>query len=210
MSRLARIFFSGLLALLPLVVTVVALGWAFSTLRDYLGPGSIFGDLLVSLGMGVGVISAAPYVAGLLALLIAVFLLGLVVESRIGAWFVGLFESLISRIPLVNHVYDLSKRFTSIMDTKGNANLKSMTPVWCFFGGEPGAAVLALLPSPRPVLIGAKEYLGVLVPSAPIPLGGALVYVPREWVRPAEGGVDDLMSVYVSMGVTPPRPVPPA
>ncbi len=91
------------------------------------------------------------------------------------------------------------------MDTKGNANLKSMTPVWCFFGGEPSAAVLALLPSPMPVLIGAKEYLGVLVPSAPVPLGGALVYVPREWVKPAEGGVDDLMSVYVSMGVTPPR-----
>ncbi len=71
MSRLARIFFSGLLALLPLVVTIVVLGWAFSMLRDYLGPGSIFGNLLVSLGMGVGVITAAPYVAGLLALLIA-------------------------------------------------------------------------------------------------------------------------------------------
>lgn len=205
MSRLARIFFTGLLALLPLVVTIVVLGWAFSMLRDYLGPGSIFGDLLVSLGMGVGLISAAPYIAGLLALLVAVFLLGLVVESRIGAWFVGLFESLIGRIPLVRHVYDLSKRFTAIMDTKGNANLKSMTPVWCFFGGETGAAVLGLMPSPKPVIIGGIEYVGVLVPSAPVPVGGALVYVPRSWTRPAEGGVDELMSVYVSMGVTPPR-----
>jgi uncharacterized membrane protein len=81
-----------------------------------------------------------------------------------------------------------------------------MSPVWCFFGGEGGAAVLALMPSSKPVVIGGEEYVGVLVPSAPVPLGGALVYVPRRWVKPAEGGVDELMSVYVSMGVTPPRP----
>ncbi|MGI8725167.1 MAG: hypothetical protein ACR2J1_07395, partial [Methyloceanibacter sp.] len=40
--------------------------------------------------------------------------------------------------------------------------------------------------------------------SAPVPFGGALIYVPAEWVKPAEGGVERLMNVYVSMGVTPP------
>ena len=60
------------------------------------------------------------------------------------------------------------------------------------------------MPSPTPVVIGGTEYVGVLVPSAPVPVGGALVYVPKSWVKLAEGGVDDLMSVYVSMGVTPP------
>jgi uncharacterized membrane protein len=79
-----------------------------------------------------------------------------------------------------------------------------MTAVWCFFGGAPGAAVLALLPSSKPILIGRDEYLGILVPSAPVPVGGALIYVPAGWIKPAEGGVEHLMSVYVSMGVTPP------
>lgn len=65
--------------------------------------------------------------------------------------------------------------------------------------------MLALLPSPKRVLIGQQEYLGVLVPSAPVPVGGALVYVPASWVKPAEGGVEHLMAVYVSMGVTAPR-----
>ena len=41
--------------------------------------------------------------------------------------------------------------------------------------------------------------------TAPVPFGGALVYVPAEWVKSAEGGVERLMNVYVSMGVT--RPV---
>jgi uncharacterized membrane protein len=37
-----------------------------------------------------------------------------------------------------------------------------------------------------------------------VPFGGALIYVPAEWIKPAEGGVERLMNVYVSMGVTPP------
>lgn len=76
--------------------------------------------------------------------------------------------------------------------------------MWCFFGGEGGAAVLGLMPSPDPVKIGEHDYVGLLVPSAPVPFGGALIYVPADWVKPADGGVERLMNVYVSMGVTPP------
>ena len=79
-----------------------------------------------------------------------------------------------------------------------------MSPAWCYFGGKPGAAVLALLPSKTPIRLGGEDYLGILIPSAPVPFGGALVYVPAAWVEPAEGGIDELMSVYVSMGITPP------
>jgi uncharacterized membrane protein len=41
-----------------------------------------------------------------------------------------------------------------------------------------------------------------------VPFGGALIYVPSEWVKPAAGGVERLMNVYVSMGVTPPLSKP--
>jgi uncharacterized membrane protein len=41
-----------------------------------------------------------------------------------------------------------------------------------------------------------------------VPIGGALIYVPSEWVKPAGGGVERLMNVYVSMGVTPPLSKP--
>ena len=60
------------------------------------------------------------------------------------------------------------------------------------------------MPSPQPVAIGEHRYLGLLVPSAPVPFGGALIYVPSDWVKPADGGVERLLNVYVSMGVTPP------
>lgn len=56
--------------------------------------------------------------------------------------------------------------------------------------------------------IEGRRYLAVLVPTAPVPFGGALIYVPAEWVRPAEIGVDKLTAIYVSMGITPPPALP--
>jgi uncharacterized membrane protein len=208
MSRIAKVFLAGFLALLPLVLTIAVTGWVVTFLNQYIGPNSSFGRLLVSLGIGVGAQSFAPYVIGLLALLAAIYILGLLFETRIGDAVTGMMDSVMSRIPIIGSVYDLSKRFTSIVDADKGGDLKSMSPVWCFFGGEPGAAVLALLPSPKGVKIGDHEYVGILVPSAPVPVGGALIYVPQSWIRPAQGGVDELMSVYVSMGVTSPTPVP--
>jgi uncharacterized membrane protein len=42
-----------------------------------------------------------------------------------------------------------------------------------------------------------------------VPCGGALIYVPSDWVKPADGGVERLMNVYVSRGVTSPLSKPP-
>jgi uncharacterized membrane protein len=205
LNRITRVFLAGLLALLPLFITIAVATWLVSIGTDYIGPSSKFGRLLVSLGLSVNATSVAPYALGLAIVLALIFLLGLVVETRVGPWFEALVERIIGRIPGVSNVYDLTKRFVSIVDTKGGDSLKSMRPVWCFFGGESSAAVLALMPSSRPVIIGKEEYLGVLIPTAPVPIGGCLIYVPAQWVKPAEGGVEHLMSVYVSMGVTPPH-----
>lgn len=204
MNRIVRVFLAGALAILPLLITALAMGWLVFFLKDYVGPQTVFGRVLTSLGVGVGA-SAAPYVVGILLLLLAIYALGLLIESRIGPWLTATLEAIVARIPVISRLYDLIKRFTAILDTnKASGNLAAMSPVWCFFGGEPGAAVLALVPSPQTVRIGDTEYIGILVPSAPVPVGGALIYVPKGWIRPAEGGVDGLMSVYLSMGVTPP------
>jgi uncharacterized membrane protein len=206
-TRIARIFLSGVLVLLPLTVTVGVIGWIVSLLVTYAGPNSWFGRMLVSVGLRVNDDAVAPYAIGLLLVLGVIFLIGLFVEHEIGTWLGAAFERLMLRVPVVSSIYDLSKRFTSLMDKKGGGELKGMSPVWCFFGGDQGAAVLALLASPTPVKIGGQDYMGVLIPSAPVPVGGALIYVPSTWIKPADGGVENLMNVYVSMGVTPPKGV---
>ncbi len=205
MQRLMQTFVSGLVAALPLALTIAVTVWLVNLVAGYVGPSSPVGEFLSRLGLGVTSSSVAAYMAGLVTVVVAVYLLGLIVETRIGDWLSALVDRLMKRVPIVSSVYGLSKQFTAIVDLKGTDNVKSMSSVWCFFGGEPGAAVLALLASSKPVLIGGREYLGILVPSAPVPVGGALVYVPSSWVKPAEGGIEHLMNVYVSMGGTPPR-----
>jgi uncharacterized membrane protein len=182
-----------------------------SLVAGYAGPGSFVGRLITRLGTSLGVniapSSAAAYLLGLAIILGAIFLLGLLVESGLRTFILNSLDWLVMRIPLISNIYDLSKRFVSLVDRGDQGDLKSMRPVWCFFGGEGGAAVLGLMPSPEPVMIGEHSYLGLLVPSAPVPFGGALIYVPSDWVKPAEGSVERLMNVYVSMGVTPPLSV---
>ena len=205
MRRITQTFVSGLVAALPLLVTIVVTVWVVALIAEYIGPTSVVGRMLSTLGLGVTTSKAAAYLVGIGIVVAAVYVLGLIVETRLGGWLgVGL-NRLIEGVPIISSLYGLTKQFTAIVDLKSGDSIKSMSPVWCFFGGEPGAAVLALLASSKPVRIGEADYLGVLIPSSPVPVGGALVYVPANWVRPAEGGVEHLMSVYVSMGVTPPK-----
>ena len=209
MGRIIRIFLSGVLALLPIMVTVFVTAWVGSLVAGYAGPGSVLGNLITSLGLNISGQSTIAYFLGLGIIVGIIFVLGLAVESGLRTWISNSFDWLMSSIPLVSNVYDLSKRFVAIVDRGGDEDsFKSMQPVWCFFGGEGSAAVLALMPSSEPVAIGEHSYLAVLVPSAPVPFGGALIYVPSDWIKPAEGGVERLMNVYVSMGVTPPKGMP--
>ena len=65
--------------------------------------------------------------------------------------------------------------------------------------------MLALLSTPEPVMIDGRPYLGVIVPTAPVPVGGGLLFLPQAWVRPADVGIEALTSIYVSMGMTAPQ-----
>ena len=181
MARIARIFLTGLLVLLPILVTVIVTAWVAQVLKSYAGPGSLIGRLITLLGLNLVSSEVGAYFLGFLIILGCIFLLGLFVETRLWHLVQTGLDTLISRVPLVSNVYDLSKRFVAIVDRSGGKdNLQSMRPVWCFFGGEGGAAVLGLMPAPEPVQIGEHSYVGLLVPSAPVPFGGALIYVPAQ------------------------------
>lgn len=205
MRKIIRVFLAGCLAVLPLAITIFAIGFVFSFLMSFVGPDTVFGRILASVGEVIGV-PVPPYLTGITVFLFAIFGLGLIVESRLGPWLIRVLESIVVRVPLISQVYAFSKRFTSIVEARDSESLMNMTPVWCVFGSEPGATVLALRTSTKPVVIGGGELVSIIVPSAPVPIGGALVYVPASWIRPFDGGVEQLMSVYVSMGVKPPLP----
>src|SRR5215472_7095791 len=202
-----RTFLAGFLVLLPLAVTITVIVWVGSFIYAYVGPNGPIGRILISIGFGLSGSPFAAYALGAVIVIGLIYLLGLGVESRLESRVRHLIDSLMQRIPFVGNLYDVTRRFVAIMDRREEDGLKSMSPVWCFFGGDGGAGVLGLLPMPKPIVIGGEPYHVVLVPSAPVPVGGALIYVPAAWVKPANVGVETLMSIYVSMGVTSPQMV---
>ncbi len=209
MTHMFRTFVSGLILLLPLIITLAVVAWLGQFIINYVGPSSVVGQALMTIGFSFSASQFAAYVIGLIVFMVIVYLLGLVVESRLRSHLSQLLDSTMRRIPLVGALYDLIHRFVALMDKKDVEGLKSMSPVWCFFGGPNSAAVLALLPTPEPIMVGEKPYHAVLIPSAPLPVGGCLAYVPADWVQPADVGVDKLVSIYVSMGVSSPTKIAP-
>ena len=62
--------------------------------------------------------------------------------------------------------------------------------------------VLALLVSPERYTVLDRDHFIVIIPTAPVPFGGAMMFVPTENVVPAGMSIDGLMSMYLSMGAT--------
>jgi uncharacterized membrane protein len=123
LGRIARIFLAGLLVLLPILVTAMVTVWVTQLLQAYAGPNS----LLVLLGLNLVSSDTGAYFLGFLIILGCIFLLGLLVETRLWPLVQTGLDTLISRVPLVSNVYQLSKRFVAIVDRSGNKdNLQSM------------------------------------------------------------------------------------
>ena len=170
-----RILVAGLLATLPLALTLAAAAWVGSFVFAYTGPESTFGILLAAIGLTVVANRAVAYLLGFLAVLICLYVVGLLVRSQLKTEFAAIGSRLMSRIPLLGSVFNLMSRFVGVLGKQNAADTSAMAPVWCFFGGEGGAAALGLL------------------------------FVPAEWVVPAPVGAEALTSIYVSMGMTAPQ-----
>jgi uncharacterized membrane protein len=203
--HLINTFVTGLLAALPLAATILIFVWGARLVVAYVGPQSLIGGVLVRIGLGITGSEVVGYAIGIAVVMATIFLLGLLVQTRLRDVLESLTESVVQRIPLVRSVYDMAKKFVELFAQRDEDRLKSMSPVWLHFGGGGGAAVLGLLSTPEPVRMGEVDYLAVLVPTAPVPVGGGLIYVPAGWVTPAEVGMEGLTSIYVSMGITSPQ-----
>lgn len=205
LRRLLGTWIAGLLALLPLALTLLLLAWVAKLVHVYLGPGSSLGRFFALLGQPFFAHPALEYLAGFVLLVMVVYPLGLLVQSRLQQPLARFAEASIRRIPLIGSLYGLADRFVGLLDQRQDADIAAMRPVWCFFG-EGSVAVLALLPNPEPIDIEGSPYLAVLVPTAPVPIGGGLIYVPVDRVRPARMGVERVTSIYLSMGLVQPEP----
>lgn len=209
---IVRCFLAGLLAILPLAVTGAVVIWCAALVRQFIGPDTAFGRVLRRLGIHLVGPNAetAAYAVGWLIVVLTILALGAVLELGIKKVFNQLLERMMQRIPLVSSIYSTSKQMIDMLGTESPAGdtKAMMSPVLCSFGDGATPAVLALLASPDRYVVQDREYRMILIPTAPVPFGGALLMMPSEHVHALDMSVDGLVSIYASMGITGPRFLP--
>ncbi len=198
MSALRKWLFTGLLVIVPGVITVWVLNWIVSTLDQTLTilPEAWQPDRLLGLHIpGFGVLLT-------LAILLVV---GAAASNFAGRTLVSWGDAAVSRIPVVRSIYSSVKQVSdTLFSENGNAFRTAVLVQWpregvwtvAFVTGTPSGVIAAYL---------RDEYLSVFVPTTPNPTGGYFVIVRRSDCIELEMSVDAALQYIVSMGVvTPP------
>jgi uncharacterized membrane protein len=206
-KRALGAFLTGLLFLAPIILTVVVLDWLGGYLSAAVGPTSFIGRAIASGGSVVvgGERAAFAFWVGLAFVLVLIALFGLLVQTRLRRRLEIGFDRFIDRVPVLRSVYRPIAQLVRLLGPQtGAGNLEGMRVVAVRFGEA--TETLALLVTPDLFDVGGEPRQLVLLTTAPVPVGGALLFVPPASVIEVNGlSVEDFIKFFVSVGTV--RPV---
>ncbi|HEY9209418.1 DUF502 domain-containing protein [Acidovorax soli] len=197
MSALRKWLFTGLLVIVPGVITIAVLNWIVGTLDQTLQilPIAWHPDKLLGFHIpGFGV---------LLTLLI-LLVVGATASNFAGRKLVQWGDALVSRIPVVRSIYSSVKQVSdTLFSESGNAFRTAVLVQWpregvwtvAFITGNPSGEVAAYL---------RDEFVSVYVPTTPNPTGGYFVMVRKSDCVELDMSVDAALKYIISMGVVAP------
>lgn len=184
---------SGLVALVPLLVTVFALRFLFVFTAGILLP--IVDPALASW----------PWVwRGALSLgilMVGVYILGEIAAHVVGRRVLGFGDAILLRVPFVKVVYRISKQVVSAFQGPGSRAFQSV--VFVEFP-HPGMRALAFVTSTVTRADGSM-WNTVFVPTTPNPTSGFLQVVPASDVVHTDFTVEEGVKMVMSLGVLVPE-----
>ena len=198
MAALRKWLFTGLLVIVPGVITAWVLTWIVSTLDQTLTilPGAWHPDRLLGFHIpGFGVLLT-------LAILLIV---GAFASNFAGRKLVSLGDSLVTRIPVVRSIYSSVKQVSdTLFSESGNAFRTAVLVQWprdgmwtvAFVTGSPSGEVAGYL---------RDEFVSVYVPTTPNPTSGYFVLMRKSDCIELEMSIDEALKYIVSMGVVAPH-----
>jgi uncharacterized membrane protein len=202
---------TGLLVWMPLAITVWVLLWVLGLMDGLFSWFLSLSQAVLPEAMREG-IEALRRVPGLgvVVLLVVLWLTGLFVANIFGQWFVGQWDRLLGKIPIVKSIYNSVKQVSdTLFSSSGNAFREAVLVQYpragswtiAFVTGAPSGEVARHL---------AVPHVSVYVPTTPNPTSGFFLMMPRSEVVPLQMSVDEALKYIISMGVVaPPPPTPP-
>lgn len=197
MSALRKWLFSGLLVIVPGVITAWVLNWIVSTLDQTLQilPADWHPDKVLGIHIpGFGVVLT----------LVILLVVGAIASNFAGRKLVQWGDAVVHRIPVVRSIYSSVKQVSdTLFSESGNAFRTAVLVQWpregvwtvAFITGSPNGEVAAYL---------RDEFVSVYVPTTPNPTGGYFVMLRKSDCVELEMSVDAALKYIVSMGVVAP------
>jgi uncharacterized membrane protein len=197
MKRLRRYIVAGILVWLPLGLTILLLRFAVRLMDRSL--------LLIPEQYRPEALLGFP-IPGLGAVLTIVLLLitGVLAANFVGRAFVGGWESLMDRIPVVRSIYSAAKNFAEIVFSDSSHAFKNVLLVEY---PRKGIYSLAFQTSSELGEVQGRtgeEVVGCFVPTTPNPTSGFIIIVPRRDVTVLDMEVDEALKMIISLGVVVP------
>jgi uncharacterized membrane protein len=183
---------AGLVVVVPVVVTILALRFVFRTVDGLLGPW--IAHLLGRSIPGLGIIATVILVLGA----------GTVATNLLGRRAISLAERLFTQIPLVRRIYRASK---DIVENATLSKMDSVRDVVMIEHPRRGVYAYGFVTSytERMLPTGPQRLANVFIPGPPVPTSGVLIAVPVEDLYFPDLPVEDALKLILSAGMAAPK-----
>lgn len=189
---ISRNIFTGLLTILPIVLTLYVLGWTIVTTESMLGGviRTIVPDSLYKPGIGV-----------VFALALA-FIIGLMMRMYVVRSLFNKGEQLLYHMPVIKSVYKTIRDFFQYLAPSAQKEIEQVVSVSI---GNTGMKVIGFITQTNPARLpegfGSDDTVLVYLPLSYM-IGGYAVVVPRSAVTPLRMSMEEAMRFTLTAGVT--------
>lgn len=198
-------FLAGVLILMPFGITFLVMQWLFTWMAGFLKPillkiAAEFANNPELQTSPPAYVSVAASVLSILALLILVYLAGIVAQRVLGKKLIALGEWLLLKIPVLSTIYGATKQVMGAMSLPGKEAFMSVVLVEF---PRPGMKAIGFLTGYIEDSNG-KRYCKVFIPTTPNPTTGFFEIVPVEDVVQAAFSVEEAFKMIMSGGILSP------
>lgn len=209
MKNFKRYFYTGLIALLPIVITVYIFNWIVSIMMSLINHSFI---TIVIHGILVKFVEEQQmdfyfqilvYAISLITMIGGTCLVGLTLQIVFFAKIMKKIKQLLKRIPLIKQVYST---ISQIIDITVSGSQKSFQKAVLVEYPRRGIYSIGFLTSTDNFLlskyIDTKEKLcNIFIPTSPNPTSGMFIIVPASDVKVLDIKIDDAIKLIISGGV---------